>query len=75
MATTTKKTIRQWLKEALTPDEYAKAEKYQDADWDTISTGCAFNALGYAFMWMNTIEGPDYWAIISDRLEPADHEN
>lgn len=75
MATETYKTIRWWLKDSLTPDEYTKAKKYQSEKWDIFTVSCAFNALLHGFLWQETDDGYAYWFDISKRLEPSDYEN
>lgn len=59
------KTIKEWLKQYLTKEEYKKAEKYEDDIWKEEAISF-FDALTSAFMW--PIEDHDYWDEISKRI-------
>lgn len=54
------KTIKQWLKECLSEEDYDKAKKYQNEDW-FLEVESFKDALFYAFTWYETEEAHDYW--------------
>lgn len=54
------KTIKEWLKEYLTKEEYKKAKKYKNKDWEN-ETFSFTMALVLAFEWYKTDEGNKYW--------------
>lgn len=56
----TMKTIKQWLKEGLSEDDYKMAEKYEDEDWKEEIESFK-RALSRAFVWGDTQGGHDYW--------------
>ena len=57
------KTIREWLKERLSEEDYKKAEKYNDEEW-VMEVDNFEDALNGAFVWKDTSEGSDYWSKI-----------
>lgn len=59
------KTIRQWLKEGLSKEDYERAEKYAHEDW--VEKAKSFkDALAGAFAWASTQERDVYWRKIRD---------
>ncbi len=60
------KTIKEWLKEYLTEEEYKKAKKYKKEIWKD-KTFSFKMALVLAFEWYKTEEGDYYWYEISLR--------
>ena len=54
------KTIRQWLKECLSEEDYKKADKYENGKWK-VEVESFEMALGNAFTWGRTLEDYDYW--------------
>lgn len=66
------KTIKEWLKEYLTQEEYKKAKKYKSELWKD-KTQSFRMALVLAFIWNETEEKHekhDYWYNISKRETP-----
>lgn len=61
------KTIKEWLKEGLSKEDYKKAKKYKDIDWYKNAKDFQI-ALGLAFVWGDTEEGFDYWEKIYDKI-------
>ena len=61
------KTVKQWLKEGLSKEDYNKAKKYKDVDWYKNTKDFQY-ALGIAFIWGDTEEGFDYWEKIYDKF-------
>jgi len=57
------KTIRHWLKDGLSEEDYRKAEKYASEYWEE-GRNCFEDALSAVFVWGDTQEGHDYWAKI-----------
>lgn len=55
------KTIKEWLKEYLTKEEYEKAEKYKNKKRWNSKEDDFYNSLIHAFIWKFTDEGSDYW--------------
>ena len=54
------KTIKQWLKEGLSKEDYKKAKKYKCNMWG-LSENNFSSAVYYAFNWHKTEEGFNYW--------------
>lgn len=63
------KTIKEWLKEYLTKEEYKKAKKYKNELWKD-ETKSFKMALVLAFVWDETEEKDNYWYDISKRETP-----
>lgn len=59
------KTIKQWLKEGLSEEDYEKAKKYEREKWEEKSYSFKM-ALSCAFNWYKTDEEDDYWRRIRD---------
>ena len=59
------KTIRQWLKEGLSEEDYKRAEKYENEKWEEESRSFKW-ALNDAFTWDDTKERGKYWLKIFD---------
>ncbi len=57
------KTIEQHLREALTPEQFAKAEKYRAACWKE-KVESPRRAMLQAFDWSTTNEPVGYWTDI-----------
>lgn len=62
------KTIKEWLKEYLTKEEYKKAKKYKNELWKN-ETFSFTMALVLAFEWHNTEEKNGYWHNIISKTE------
>ena len=62
------KTIKDWLKEYLTKEEYKKAKKYKSELWKD-ETFSFRMAVVLAFDWYITDEGAGYWEEICNREE------
>lgn len=56
------KTIKQWLKERLSEDDYKKAKQYENERWEDEAYNFE-DAMTYSFTWAETKEGEDYWYI------------
>lgn len=63
------KTIKEWLKEYLTEDEYINAKYYKNKIWREKEIDFK-EALVWAIDWDFTLEGYDYWEKISEREIP-----
>jgi hypothetical protein len=61
-------TIENTLRDALTEEQFKKAEKYFQDEKDEIDT-CASSALLEAFVWEDTDEGHGYWGDIYEQLK------
>ena len=59
-------TIRQWLKEGLSKEDYKRAKKYENEHWG-IERGSFESALMSAFVWKHTQELEDYWREICEK--------
>lgn len=58
-----KQSIKQWLKEVLSKEDYNKAKKYKNEHWKTNVDNFTV-ALREAFDWRNTEEGAGFWWFI-----------
>lgn len=54
------KTVNQWLKEALSKEEYAKAKVYKTETWKVKEKDFR-TAIESAFIWSTTKEGLNFW--------------
>lgn len=54
------KTIRKWLKEGLSKEDYKRAKKYENESWKE-KAYCFEDALKGAFAWVDACEGGFYW--------------
>ena len=70
----TEKTIRQWLEETLTPEEYADAEHthkqrpYKDTEW-SVTTDNPAEALVFAFDWGKSHLGHIHYKRVFDKAK------
>ena len=62
------KTIKQWLKEGLSKEDYKKAKKYKSERWKLKEWNFE-EALELAFIWELSEEGYDYWKKIITTME------
>lgn len=60
------KTIRQWLEDKLSKDDYNKALKYSSIIWDNSLEANFYDALQKAFIWQDSTEGIIYWGKIAN---------
>lgn len=59
------KTIKQWLKDGLSKEDYKRAEKYENERWEEEKESFEGALMG-AFIWGDTREGYNYWEEIHD---------
>lgn len=59
------KTIKEWLKEGLSKEDYKKAEKYKTERWETNQCADFEEALWCGFSWIQSEEGVSFWENIS----------
>ena len=76
----TEKTIEQWLKETLTPEEYADAENthkqrpYKDTEW-SVTTDNPAEALVFAFDWGKSHLGHIHYKRVFDKAKQTRKES